>query len=356
MFCEVDHYEPGTIEPGAPRPSREIETQRVNDLLTKYPALVENHKDSAGNVPRRTWFFPPHYHRNNSLRKLVELCAKGYGEIELHLHHGTNKPDTPENLENTILKTVEEYSEFGIFGTHGGQKKYGFIHGNWALGNSFHNKYCGVNNEIEILKRTGCYADFTFPGGLESNPFQINSLFYARENPLKPKSHRYGTSVKTSRKAHGDLMIIQGPLYPHKIGTGSFLTSIEANAAAIGSKFSFTNRRVDILVKAGIHVKGKNNWIVIKTHTHGAVNDKIVLGDDMDKVYSYLETKYNDGSNYILHYVTARELYNIIKALEDGKTEDNPELYRDYEIAPPRYNTSTTISEMSDELNDLIYL
>jgi hypothetical protein len=53
----------------------------------------------------------------------------------------------------------------------------------------------------------------------------------------------------------------------------------------------------------------------------------------MDEAFSYLEKKYNDGSRYALHYVSAREAYNIAKAAEDGKV-GNPNAYRDYIIKP----------------------
>jgi len=48
-------------------------------------------------------------------------------------------------------------------------------------------------------------------------------------------------------------------------------------------------------------------------------------------MFSYLEKAYNDGIRYRLHYVTAREVYNIVKAAEDGMTGD-PHQYRDYRI------------------------
>jgi hypothetical protein len=51
-------------------------------------------------------------------------------------------------------------------------------------------------------------------------------------------------------------------------------------------------------------------------------------------MYSYLERSYNDGRDYVLHYVTARETYNIIKAAEAGKT-GNPGDYRDFILPPP---------------------
>jgi len=57
----------------------------------------------------------------------------------------------------------------------------------------------------------------------------------------------------------------------------------------------------------------------------------------------------------LIQYVTARELYNIIKAAEAGKSEDNPEAYRDYEIKPPVYIPTVEISKSSDKLEKLIF-
>jgi hypothetical protein len=53
-------------------------------------------------------------------------------------------------------------------------------------------------------------------------------------------------------------------------------------------------------------------------------------------MHTYLEQRYNDGSDYVLHYVTAREMYNIAKAAEAGMT-GNPNLYRDYELPRPAH-------------------
>jgi hypothetical protein len=64
-----------------------------------------------------------------------------------------------------------------------------------------------------------------------------------------------------------------------------------------------------------------------------------LLGKAVDDMYSYLEQNYNDGSRYLLHYVTAREMYNIVKAAEDGHA-GNPNAYRDYILKPPSYSTA----------------
>jgi hypothetical protein len=43
---------------------------------------------------------------------------------------------------------------------------------------------------------------------------------------------------------------------------------------------------------------------------------------------------FNDGRRWVLHYVTAREMFNIAAAAMDG-SEGNPNDYRDYLLAPP---------------------
>jgi hypothetical protein len=51
-------------------------------------------------------------------------------------------------------------------------------------------------------------------------------------------------------------------------------------------------------------------------------------------MYEYLHAKYNDGVHWRLHYATAREAVNLVRAAETGKTGD-PDPYRDFEIPLP---------------------
>jgi hypothetical protein len=348
IFCMTDHY-----EPGSGGVSDDVAKKRVKNLLTQYPILADKHKDSAGNKPTRSWFIPPHYHKNYYLRDVVSLCEDGYGEVELHLHHGKHESDTSKNLKETIELCVSEYSEFGIFGHENGVKKYGFIHGDWALDNSRGGHFCGVNDEISILKKTGCYADYTFPSPNEASPDQVNSIFYALDDPMKPKSHNKGKVVEKGGKDVRDLMIIQGPVYPY------FQTkmpwSLRVSGDEINGKSVVTSDRIDACIKTGISIKGKEDWVVVKMHTHGATDAEGVLGQEMDDIFTHLETKYNDKSNYVLHYVTARELYNIIKAAENNENCIDPEKYRDYKISAPVYNSKIDIQEASEHLQSLVY-
>lgn len=350
FFCMTDHYEPGTrgVDEAAER-------AQVDMLLDLYPKITDKHKDADGRKPTRTWFFPPHYHRFGNLKKLVDLCDRGYGEIEIHLHHGKHTPDTAENLRETLDEIVRDYSQFGIFGEHEGRRKYGFIHGDWALANSRNNQYCGVNNEIDILRETGCYADYTHPSRPESTPRQMNTIHYAKSSTDKPKSYNRGVLAKAGQAGDesDQLLLIQGPLHPLKLGDK--ITSVRPIGDEIAGKPYTTKERIRRWVETAVHVDGKPDWVFIKTHTHGATDHEFVLGQEFEDILDELEGSYNDGKKYILHYVNAREMYNLVKAVEDGKGDENPIDLIDYCVKPPVYNTDCAVEKASEKLDELVY-
>ncbi|NLE74974.1 MAG: hypothetical protein GX604_10160 [Actinobacteria bacterium] len=137
--------------------------------------------------------------------------------------------------------------------------------------------------------------------------------------------------------------MIQGPVRP--IWVNGRLTFSDS----INSRRPPTRRLIDAWIGASIHVAGKRDWIIVKVHTHGTTDAEVVLGGAMDEGFSYLESVYNDGARYVLHYVTARELYNIICAAEAGEV-GSPDDYRDYVIEPPSYDPTPDIVEASQEL------
>lgn len=61
-----------------------------------------------------------------------------------------------------------------------------------------------------------------------------------------------------------------------------------------------------------------------------------LLGAAMDRGFDHLESRYNDGKQWKLHYVSAREMYNIVKAAERGEQGD-PGRFRDGDIPRPHY-------------------
>ncbi len=61
--------------------------------------------------------------------------------------------------------------------------------------------------------RPGCYADFTLPSApSETQTRKINSIYYATDDPKRPKSHNKGREARVAWEPVGDLLLIQGPL------------------------------------------------------------------------------------------------------------------------------------------------
>ncbi|MEQ1686696.1 MAG: hypothetical protein ABL916_23845 [Burkholderiaceae bacterium] len=334
MFCFVDHYEPGWKQP-----SYETECKRVSRWSSDYPKLCEGLRDSDGRSPVHTFFYPEEEYRAEHLDALVDLCRLGLGEIEIHLHHDN---DTETGLREKLSRFTELLADrHDALPRHpeSGQPQWSFIHGNWALDNCHPaGTGCGVNNELIILREAGCYADFTLPAA--PDPCQtrtINKIYYAKDDPIRAKSHDVGVRVRVGSPPVGDLMIIQGPLgfmwHNRKFG---IVPRIENGDVRTSSPPTLA--RVDAWVETGIHVEGKPEWVFVKVYTHGAQERDMdtLLGAPMRKALEHLQKRYNDGLQWKLHYVSARETYNIVKAAEAGLDGD-PGLYRDHVISRPKY-------------------
>jgi hypothetical protein len=339
MFCFVDHYEPGWQQP-----TIEVERARVRRWHEDYPRLCARHRDADGRPPIHTFFFPEEEYRPDHLESLADLCRMGLGEIEIHLHHDN---DTSDNLRRTLRtftrKLVDAHDALPV-DPRTGQPRWSFIHGNWCLDNSSPDgRFCGVNDELVVLREEGCYADFTFPSAPDpSQPSTINSIYYAKDDPTRPKSHDTGVRVEAGRAASGDMMIIQGPLgFAWRNRKFGILPRIEN--ADVRASNPPTPDRIDGWVDTGIHVAGRPEWVFVKVHTHGTQERDMdtLLGARMDAAFDHLERRYNDGRHWKLHYVSARELYNIVKAAEAGEDGD-PGRYRDYIIPRPGYRRPHT--------------
>jgi hypothetical protein len=334
LFCFVDHYEPQWQ-----RVPYAQECARVERWHREYPLLCATHRDADGRAPVHTFFYPAEEYRPEHLDRLVDLCRQGLGEIEIHLHHDN---DTEAGLRHSLRsfnRLLIEHHDCLPVDAASGQARWCFIHGNWALDNARPDgRCCGINNELIVLREEGCYADFTLPCAPDpSQTRTINSIYYATDDPLRPKSHDTGIAVRVGGQPTGDLMIIQGPLgltwHKRKFGV---LPHIES--ADVRTSIPPTPERVDAWVRTGIHVAGRPEWLFVKIHTHGTQerDTDMLLGAPMHRMLQHLETTYNDGENYVLHYVSARETYNIIKAAEAGK-HGNPHRYRDFVIPRPAY-------------------
>jgi hypothetical protein len=334
VLAFVDHYEPQYL-----KPTIDVERARVNTWIQDYPKHASKFVDADGYHPKHTFFYPEEEYRFEHLEKLVNLCRDGFGEIEIHLHHSH---DTEAGLREKLFSFTEilanKHDALPRDPTTG-KPVFAFIHGNWCLDNSGVNgEGCGVNNELIVLREMGCYADFTFPSAPSATqPRMLNTIFYAKDDPNLPKSYDSGAKVRVGGQASGDLLLIQGPL-GFNLGwrKWGFIPKLEnSDIRAVSPPLK---SRVDFWINQHIHVEGRPDWTFVKIHTHGTQerDTPTLLGSQMDALYEYLQAKYRDELGWDLHYVSAREMFNIVKAAEAGK-EGSPGQYRDFVLAKPAY-------------------
>ncbi|MGO9919375.1 MAG: hypothetical protein ACLQIB_32330 [Isosphaeraceae bacterium] len=320
LICIADHFEP--MGHGVPDDvAREVARSRVETWVRRYPESFGSCRDSDGRTPRHTFFYPIEEYDFEPVEALAGLCRAGYGEVELHLHHDN---DTAENLRRTLLEARDCFrSRHGLLACDptSGQPVFGFVHGNWALDNSRPDgRWCGVNNELDVLREAGCYADFTFPSvPSPTQPRKINSIYYAIDDPERPRSHDRGIDIGTAQAPAKGLMLIQGPLVLDWHRTRWGLVPRLENGCIQGNQPPHINR-VALWLRAKVQVPTRPDWFFVKLHTHGGYEGsyEVLLGEPMIRFHHDLADRARRDPDFRYHYVTAREMYNLVKAAEDG--------------------------------------
>jgi hypothetical protein len=315
FICVADHYEPMWH-----RPADAIQMGRVDRWAEGFPKMAAGIFDSRGRPPQHTFFYPLDEYKPEHHQPIADLCQAGYGDIEIHLHHDNDTAEGTREKLATFSETLD--SQHGMLRRdEHGQLRYAFIHGNWALDNSRPDgRWCGVNNELTVLMETGCYADMTMPSApAHCQTSTINSIYYAQDDPLRPKSHDRGTVAKVgSQPPRDSLLMIQGPLAldwsRRKWGV---LPGIE-NGDLTG-RMPPSVRRLELWLQAAVRVGGRDDWSFIKLHTHGAqeANAAMLLGEPMTAFHQAL-SKYAAIRDFEYYYVTAFEMAQFVRQAEQG--------------------------------------
>jgi hypothetical protein len=329
----ADHFEPMVrTEPGKPVGTREQE-RRLKTWCDSYPAAVRDWRDEEGQPLRHTYFYPAEDYDPSLIDRLAEHCHAGWGEIEVHLHHGVDAPDTKENTQRALVEFRDALVERGCLSRQDGawSPRYAFVHGNWALANSDGGRFCGVDQEMQILADTGCYADFTLPAPSSAQIAKINSL-YECALPLNQRApHCRGLDLVCGREPHIFPLMIQGPLMINfaRQKNRRWLPAIEnGEVSAVNPP---TLQRLQLWKDAAITVQGRPDWIFIKLHCHGMIpqDEPAMTGVSIRHFLRELIESPQNGVEYRLHFVKMREMVNIILAACDERA-GGPGEYRDY--------------------------
>lgn len=343
IFCVADHFEPA-ISPGEgnKRASRTIQEERLELWFREIPKAVDSWRDAEGFPFRHTYFYPAEQYDPDLIERIAQHCHDGWGEIEIHLHHGNPDPDTSENTRKTLLTFRDALAAHGCLSQYKGEggPRYAFVHGNFALANSARNRNCGVDSEMQILAETGCFGDFTLPSAPNvSQTAKINSL-YECGLPLEQRApHRGGKDLCAGREPKVFPLMIQGPLMWDfsRRKAGIPFPTIE-NAELTGRHLP-TMERLRLWRQAAVSVKGRPEWLFIKLHCHG-MDPRDAEAMHGNALRRFLHSLADDAKerNYQVHFTTAREMVNIVLAACDGKS-GCPGDYRDYRFVPIRHST-----------------
>jgi hypothetical protein len=322
LFALCDHYEP--LWAGA---HDHVGRARVDTWVERYPALDE-FRDSNGRPPRHGWFFPGEEYRPYFLDQLAVLARRGFGEVEVHLHHDG---DTAATLAPRLTEHLRTFAEHGHLSRVNGAFRWAFIHGNWSLANGRPDgRWCGVDDELVMLHQLGCYADLTFPSAPDPcQPDQVNVIYWPTGDLTRRRSYERGERARVGAHHDDRLLMITGPLGFARKGLGVRLE----NGALTGADPP-TAARVASWIDQAIHIAGRPEWVFVKVHTHGAIEATAdsLLGPGGRELHTALRTYMERG--WRLHYVTARELFNVARAAMDGRAGD-PTSYYDYVVPPP---------------------
>jgi hypothetical protein len=346
VIALADHFEPSSL-PGenAGFAPREVQQQRLDTWCEEYPRNFESFRDHDGRAFTHTYFYPAEQYDRELVDQLANHCHFGWGEIEIHLHHGINEPATAASTRQQLVSFRDALAyEHGClsYDDAGGNPvpRYAFVHGNFALANCADGYACGVDSEMRILAETGCYVDMTYPAAA-FHPAQIaimNSLYECALPLDQTAPQRYGRFLEAGRPIRKLPFIVQGPLMldfdrNSRSGFGRL------DNAAITGRNPASVRRLGLWKEAAITIAGRPDWLFIKLHTHGMdpVDSENVLRAPMQQFLASLIDGAADR-NEILHFVSAREMANIILAACEGR-EGNPGDYRDYRYKLGRQNT-----------------
>jgi hypothetical protein len=334
LIALADHFEP-SILPATPHllAPRDEQERRLERWCREYPKLADRHRDVDGRPLLHTYFSPAEQYDESLVARLAEHCRRGWGEIEIHLHHGVSTPDDSQNTRRALCEFRDRLVAHGCLSRldGAGPPRYAFVHGNWALANSDGGRYCGVDDELEILAETGCYADFTLPSAPSTaQTRKINSLYECAPPLGRRAAHRRGSNLRVGTSIRRLPLIVQGPLLMAMRRRGSTPLRPYIENSEVTTANPPTIARLKLWQSAAVNVDGRPDWIFVKLHCHGMDprDEPAMFGEPLRAFLREL-LAYEDGVR--THFLTAREMVNVIFAACDGKDGD-PGLYREYRL------------------------
>jgi|CXWL01.1.fsa_nt_gi hypothetical protein len=335
VITVANHFEPAWSENGFL--DRKTQLARMKEYHRKARSIGEAVTDADGTKFRHTNFYPGEQYDREILDILAEMQAEGLGEVEIHMHHEGDQPDTAENTRRvieTFRDTIAERHKCLSKMDGVDLPMYAFVHGNLALANSCGGKYCGVDNEMEILRETGCYLDMTLPSAPDQSQVPVLNQIYECALPMNEAvPHRRGKRVAVNGNEFSLPLIFTGPLmlYMNRRNAGLPLPRIDDGALTANQPLDA--RRFARWTSANVTVAGKTDWVFVKLYCHGFFDydQESCIGDDAKRFFGAIVEESNKKGNFKVHFASAREAFNMVSAAADG-CDGEPDEYRNYKL------------------------
>lgn len=335
IFCIANHFEPSWN--GTELYDIDTQRRRLDEWCETARKTGEAVTDADGTMFRHTNFYPAEQYDPGLLSTLADLQRAGLGEVEVHLHHGVDTPDTEEGLRRQLVEFRDRLAgDHGLLSQPdgGGDPMYAFVHGNWALGNSSGGRFCGVDTELAVLSETGCYADMTLPSAPDRSQVPVLNSIYQCSLPMEHRAaHARGDRL---RKGGGEPklpVIITGPLMFDWTSRTRGLPLPKLENGELANFRPMDIARLRRWVRADVTVKGRPDWVFIKLHCHGFFDHdrSACIGEDARRFFSEIIENGERTGEYTVHFASAREMFNMVLAAVDGR-EGPPGGYRDYRL------------------------
>lgn len=331
----ANHFEPGWSKNG--HLDKRSQLARMKEYHRKARSIGEAVKDADGKKFCHTNFYPAEQYDPDILDIMSEMQADGLGEVEVHLHHEGDEPDTAENTRRTIeifRDTVAERHKCLSRMDGEGGPRYAFVHGNLALANSAGGKYCGVDSEMEILRDTGCYLDMTLPSAPDRSQVPVLNQIYECALPMdQPVPHRRGNRVEVNGNDYLLPLIFTGPLgiYWNRRNAGLPLPRIDDGALTANQPLDVS--RFWRWAAANVTVAGKSDWVFVKLYCHGFFDhdQDTCIGERAKRFFGEMIELSNKSGRFKVHFASAREAFNIASAAIRGLSGE-PGKYRDLRL------------------------
>jgi hypothetical protein len=305
----ADHFEPRWN-----RASHSTALERVARWRKAWPEIAARHRDATGRSPQYTFFYPQEEYHPQLLEPLAEMRNMGIADVDVHIHHDG---EGARNFVDRMTEFVEVLSaRHGLLRRHRGRSVFGFIHGNWALDNARPDgKWCGLNNELTLLRDLGCYADFTMPAAPDpSQAGPVNTIYWATDDPQRPRSHARGTPLEQDRAASGDVLMIPGPLGLD--WTGRHLWKPRLETGELGAHSRPARNRVELWLQVAPRL-GADAFLKLFAHGAQETHSHCLLEGDLDRLFADIRDTCRDGGVEV-RYATAWEMRQAVDRAAAG--------------------------------------